>query len=361
MKRKALLLSLILLCSIHSWPQSISDSIDTEEIDTILRLIDAVALAESKIVDGEPIGPDDVETLVRLVRIGDAIGAEDVAARARTLITIARPAPQPPPDQQSVETPFPGAPSSNVARDDRAFQTWTTVLTAGGGAALVLSGVMYAIAERDYRAWQESEDEATRGELFQAWRGYELLSLGMGGLATLSLGVGLPLTFGLADPKEAAATPPSREVFTAEERLNHLNELYAARASLVTEIDTLSELEPRRRLVKTIGVTAGVTGVIAAASFFYLAEERYASYVEAPFSSDAERLRRQVRLLDALAVFTGVASMGGFTTAAAIEFATDDREELQRRLTIVNERIIELRTSQLMIIETRTDLGPMSR
>jgi hypothetical protein len=313
------------------------------------------------LIDGDPVGPADLATLEELVRVGDAIGAEDVAARARTLVTIARPVAPAPPAQPAAEPPLTGGLPSNVARNDRAFQTWTTVLTATGGAALALSGVMYALAERDYRAWQGSEDEAAREELLQAWRGYEVLSLGMGGLATLSLGVGLPLTFGLADPAEATATPPSREVFTAEERMTQLNELYAARASIVGEINALPELEPRRRLLKTIGITTGVTGAIAAVSFFYLAEERYASYVDAPFSSDAERLRRQVRLFDALAVFTGVASIGGFTTTAAIDFATEDREELQRRLTTINERIIELRTSELMILETRTDMGPMSR
>ncbi|MFW6212574.1 MAG: hypothetical protein ACOC8L_06710, partial [Spirochaetota bacterium] len=255
--RKTLMLLVVGLLTLSPLTsQSISDSIAPRDIDTILKLIDAVALAEARIIAGAPINAADIATIEELVRIGDAIGAEDVAARARTLGTIVRPANPAPPDQPEIEGPLPGGAQTPLAGDGRAFRTWTTVLTVSGSTALALSGVMYALAERDYRSWQESDDESTRAELFQAWRGYELLSLGMGGLATLSLGVGLPLTYALSDPREAAATALSREVFTAEERTAQLIELYSARASIVTEINALPELEPRRQLFTTIGITA---------------------------------------------------------------------------------------------------------
>lgn len=355
--RRPVGLLLLAAFSVSVAAQDARIAIPEQGLTTIIELLDAMAIAEGVVLSDEPISAEEFDALLELVDVAEVIGAEDLAARARTLVAIAKGPRRRPQRQNTLDDPLGLSPDRTVSRGDNAFSGLLTGLSVAGGVTLVLSGVFYALAERDYREWSETTDEALRDELASSWRGYEILSLGTGGVSLLTLGVGIPLTFAISGPEDGTGVPPSRELYTPEERELQLATLYSERASIVTEINALRDTQARRTTITTVGVSTGVVGSLASAAFFLLAEQRYQEYVRAPFSDDASRLRWQVQLFDALGVVSGIAALSGFSTAAVVEFGTDSRRELQEQLTRVNESIIELRTENLMSLEPEEDEG----
>ncbi|MFW6292861.1 MAG: hypothetical protein ACOC7V_11120 [Spirochaetota bacterium] len=342
----ALVLAFVLAASAAA--QSSFLPMPPEEIESIIELLDAVDAAELAILgDADPTEAD-LEELGELTRVADTIGADDLAARARSLLVLATAD-----EDEVVEQPVPAiqlGPSSRpgLVRGSDRFSSLSYVFAATGATALVLSGGFYALAERNYRRWLVAADEAAGDELFQAWRGYELLSLGLGGTALVSVGIGIPALYALSVPPASLATPAGRETFTASERDERLLELYAERAGIVSRLEELEERAPRRGLVSTIAMTTGITGTIASVTMFYLAEETYQEYLAAPFSDDAERLGRRVRLFDLIAIVSGSLAAGGFGAHTGLSVLTEDRDELEDALRSVNAEIIELRTQPLI-------------
>ncbi len=323
------------------------------QIETILQLLDAVETAEAIVLAGEELSEQELEDLDELPRVADVIGAQDLAARARSLLVLARPAAERSPRQPAVDVPLEPAREDRLPRDGDRFRTMTNALAATGGTALVLSAGFYALAERDYRRWRAAPDETTGTALYRSWRAYEVLSVGLGGGALLTAGVGVPLLFAAATPSSAYAVPPAREAYTEEERTARLNELYGQRAQIVTALNRYDERGLRRELTGTIGVAAGVIGSIASATLYYVAEERYQRYLDAPFSDEAEQLGRQVRLFDIVAASSAGLAAAGFATSASISVLTEDRQELEDALRRVNRRIISVRNAPAMEVPPR--------
>ena len=323
------------------------------QIETILQLLDAVEAAEAAVLVGDGLSEAELEDLEELPRVADVIGAQDLAARARSLLVLARPAVEEAPRQPAVDVPLEPAREDRLARDGDRFRAMTNALAATGGTALVLSAGFYALAERDYQRWLVAPDEASGAALYRSWRAYEVLSLGLGGGALLTAGVGVPLLFAAATPSSAYAVPPAREAYTEEERAARLNELYGQRAQIVTALNRYDQRGPRRELTGTIGVATGVIGSIASATLYYVAEERYQRYLDAPFSDDAERLGRQVRLFDILAASSAGLAAAGFATSASISVLTDDKQELEDALRRVNRRIITVRNAPAIEVPPR--------
>lgn len=323
------------------------------QIETILQLLDAVEAAEAVVLAGDELSEEEIADLEELPRVADVIGAEDLAARARSLLVLARPRAERAPQQPAVDVPLEPAREDRLPRDGRRFRTMTNVLAATGGTALALSAGFYALAERDYQRWLVAPDEASGTALYRSWRAYEVLSLGLGGGALLTAGVGVPLLFAAADPPSAYTVPPAREAYTEEERAARLNELYGQRAQIVTALNRYDQRGPRRELTGTVALTTGVVGSIASVTLYYIAGERYQQYLDAPFSDEAERLGRQVRLFDILAGTTAGIAGAGFATSAGISVLTDDKQELEDALRTVNRRIITVRNAPTIEVPPR--------
>jgi len=333
------------------------------QIDSLLELIDAVAVAETVVLDGGAPGErapgervldeSELEELRGLVRAAELLDADDLAARARSLLVLARPAGRPSDRQSGLTVGLEPARDDGLIRGSPRHRALVNIVGATGATALVLSGAFHALAERDYRRWTEETDAASGDALFQAWRGYELLSVGLGGGALVTIGGGLPLLYASARPPQRFATPPGREAYTEAEREARLNELYGRRAEIVTTLNRYDERGPRRELVGRIALATGIVGTVASVAMFYVAEELYAEYLDAPYTEDAERLGRRVRTFDALAVGGAGLAAAGFGTAGALAVFTRDRDELAQSLRDVNRRIIEIRNAPPIDVPAR--------
>ena len=319
-----------------------------DEIETIIDLLDAVDAVELAVLGGRDISPEEQRQIEHLARIGDALGADDLASRARALAVLARPARTPSPGQPELARPLGPSTQDAFVRGGGRFQTLAYTLGVTGATSLVLSATFSVFAERDYQRWvslDEGADPAVGDELFQAWRGYDLLSLGLGGTALLSAGVGLPLLYAFSTPAPGGEMLPVVGPFTAEERDEQLLALYRERADVVDRLNRLDERGAWPDVVANVGTGVGVAGGITAVAMFYVAEELYQEYLAAPFSDQAVALGEQVRLFDLLAIVSAGVSAGGFGTSVLTRALTDDRERLETALRRVNREIVELRTA----------------
>ena len=340
--------ALLLLPPAHVTAQSAPVSeVPSRQAATLLQLLDAVAELEAAVMDGQGLGLRETEDLEQIIAAADTLGAIDLAARARLLLVVAR-APQPRPEPQpEVTTGLSPARDRTLVRGDDRYRTLSYVLASGAVTSFAFSGVLYALAERDFQRWRTTTDQEQGDELFRAWRGYELLSLGLGGAGVLSAGVGLPLLYHLAREPASLATPPAQAVYTERERQERLLALYTQRGNIVLELNDLDEREARREMASRIGLATGIAGTVASVTMFALAEALYRQYVIAPFSDEAERLGRRVELLDGLGLVSGGLALAGYGTNVGIALLTQDRGQLEDRLRRVNRQIIELRTAPL--------------
>ncbi len=314
---------------------------------TLLQLLDAVAEIELAAMDGRELGQREIEDLEQIAIAADTVGAVDLAARARLLLVLTRPATVRPEAQPDVTAGLSPPRERRLVRGDTRYRTLSYVLASGGVTAFGVSGALYALAERDFQRWRTAEDQTAGEELFQAWRGYELLGLGLGGVALLSVGIGLPLLHQVAVEPTALATPPGQPFYTERERQERLIALYSERGRIVLDLNELDERETRRTLVSRIGLTTGIVGTVSSITMFALAEGLYRRYVDAPFSDEAERLGRQVELFDRLAVISGGLALAGYGTTVGVSTMAQNREQLESRLRGVNRQIIELRMAPL--------------
>lgn len=327
--------------------QSAPGPTGTAQGATLLQLLDAVAEIELAVMDRRDIRRQEIEDLEQIASAADTIGAVDLAARARLLLVLTRPEtvrPEAPPEVTAGLSP---SRDRQLVRGDARYRTLSYVLASGGVTAFGVSGALYALAERDFQRWRTTTDQAEGEELFQAWRGYELLSLGLGGAAVLSVGIGLPLLHHVAVEPASLATPPGQPFYTERERQERLLALYSERGRIVLDLNELDEREARRTLVSRIGLATGIVGTISSVTMFALAEGLYRQYVEAPFSDEAERLGRQVELFDGLALISGGLALAGYGTTVGISTMTQSRTQLESRLRRVNRQIIELRMAPL--------------
>ncbi|TVQ23112.1 MAG: hypothetical protein EA382_10740 [Spirochaetaceae bacterium] len=317
-----------------------------DQIDTILQLIDVVASAEEEVLSDRSLSDAEVDELRQLARRADDLGAEDLGARTRALLAIARgPAPG------VGRLPAPGAPLTTrppvLRQESPGFRTWSRVLAGGAASSIVLSGVFATITERDYQRWKAETDPAAGEELYDAWRGYEILSLSFGGLAVVAGGVGLPVLFSVSTPPRPVPVSPEVPLRSELERELRLAELYAERASVVASLDGIATANQRRTAIMTAGWIAGGVGTVAAITAFTLAEQRYRIYVNAPFSDEAEALRGQVRLLDVIGVASAATATVGFATAVTLRIVTPSRGALERNLRQINEEIVRVRAARV--------------
>lgn len=341
----------VLLLAPAAGAQTIPFETPPQEIDTVIGLLDAVVIAEASVLGDEPLGDADREDLQTLIRTADILGAEDLAARARVLLSLSRPGrPDLEPQPELIQ---PLEPTAEILfrRESATYNTWIGALAATGGTSVALSGIFYGLAERDFRSWLDEADPDAAAELFQAWRGYEILSLTMGGVAIGALGIGLPLVYALSAPPEPQGLPTGQAMFTGEEEGAALQALYAERARLVGAINRLPEVQPTRSLWSTIGLTVGALGGITSVTSFYLAGERWEQYLDAPFSDQAEALGTQVFVFDVIAISAASLSLLGFGTSIGIDLLTEDRRELELQLREINREIVRIRSSEAPDVE----------
>ena len=319
-----------------------------DQIETILELLDAVDAAQYVILDTpEMVTASDIEDLHELVAVAETIGAEDLAARTRTLIVLASYGEAaPPPELPPIEGGLELSGDVPLARDTQTFRRWVNVGATAGATALGMSAVFYYLAERNYQDWLTETDPTVSDQLYRAWRGYDYLGLGLGTATLLSVGVGMPLVFALTPPSTTLATPPEAVTFTPAGRETELQRLYAERVEIVDEINRLNSREHRRSLMTTISLGAGAAGTIAAGTFYYVADQTYDRYLASTDSTEAEKLSKRVSLFDALAVIGAGIGGGGFGFAATVGVITPNRPELERELERVNAAIIRVRSSR---------------
>lgn len=343
----AFLLTVLLIASVPA--QVSSPTVPTTEIDTFLELLDAIDAAQESVLSNPgAAGAEELADLRELVAIAETFGADDLAARARSLIVLASfGGAAAPPALAPVQGDLAGDTAQPVARDTAAFRRWVNVGATAGATALGMSTMFAYLAERYYQEWTVETDPGRVDELYQAWRGYDLLAFGLGGVTLVSVGVGLPLVFALTPPSGTLATPPEAEIFTPAGREQELQRLYEERLGIVEKLGKLNARERRRSIVRTVGLGAGAGGTIAAVTFFYAAEQTYDRYLVAN-GDDALSLGRRVSLFDGLAVGSAVIAGAGFGTAATMEVITPSRAELSRELEQVNAAIIRVRGSRTM-------------
>ncbi len=319
-----------------------------DQIETILELLDAVDAAQYVILETpEMVTGNDIKNLQDLVIVAETIGAEDLAARARTLIVLASFGEvAPPPELPPVEGGLQLSGDVPLARDTQTFRRWVNVGATAGATALGMSAIFYTFAERNYQEWLTEPDPTTRDQLYRAWRGYDYLAIGLGTATLLSVGVGMPLVFALTPPATTLATPPEAVTFTPARREAELQRLYAERVKIVDKINRLNTRERRRSLMRTISLGAGTAGAITAGTFYYAADQTYDRYLAATDSTEAETLSKRVSLFDALAVIGAGIGGGGFGFAATVGVITPNRSELERELERVNAAIIRIRASR---------------
>ncbi len=319
-----------------------------DQIETILELLDAVDAAQYVVLDTpEMVTANDIENLHELVAVAETIGAEDLAARARTLIVLASfGEAAPPPELPPIEGGLQLSGNVPLARDTQTFRRWVNVGATAGATALGMSAVFYYLAERNYQDWLTEPDPTVSEQLYRAWRGYDYLGLGLGTATLVSVGVGMPLVFALTPPSTTLATPPEAVTFTAAGRETELQRLYAERVEIVDEINRLNSREHRRSLMTTISLGAGAAGTIAAGTFYYAADQTYDRYLASTNSTEAEKLSKRVSLFDALAILGAGIGGGGFGFAATVGVITPNRSELERELERVNAAIIRVRASR---------------
>jgi hypothetical protein len=340
------LMGLLLLSVVPATSQTIVFETPPEEIETVIGLLDAVVVAEAAVLSGEPLQEADIQALEALIEIGDVLGAEDLAARTRVLLSLTRPGRAEGEPQPDLIEPLAPVAENFFRRGSTTYDTWIGALTATGGTSLALSGVFYGLAERDFRSWINEGDPDAASELFQAWRGYEILSLTMGGIAVGALGIGIPLLYALSEPAEAEGLPVGQPLFSEAEKEQALADLYRERARLVVSINRLPDVEPTRAFWSTVGLSVGAIAGVTSVTSFYLAGERWEQYIDAPFGDQAESLETQVVVWDVIAISTAVLSVAGFGTTLGIDILTEDRDELELRLREINREIIRIRSSQ---------------
>lgn len=319
-----------------------------DQIESILDLLDAVDAAQYVILDSpEAVTMSDFEDLRELVTVAETIGAEDLAARTRTLIVLASfGAVAPPPDLLPVEGGLDLTGDVPTARDTRTFRRWVNVGATAGATALGMSAIFYYLAERNYQLWLAEPDQTVADQLYRAWRGYDYLGLGLGTATLLSVGVAMPLVFATTPPSTTLATPPEAATFTPAGRETELQRLYVRRLEIVEKINRMNAQEQRRSLMTTISLGVGAAGAIAAGTFYYAADQTYDLYLAATSTTDAETLGKRLSVFDALAVIGAGLGGGGFGFAATVSLVTSNRSDLERELGRINEAIIRVRTSR---------------
>jgi len=319
-----------------------------DQIESILELLDAVDAAQLVILDTpEIVTEENLEELRELVIVAETIGAEDLAARTRTLIVLASFREiAPPPDLPPVEGGLELTGNAPMARDTQTFRRWVNIGATAGATALGMSAVFYYLAERNYQLWLTEPDQTAADQLFRAWQGYDYLGLGLGTATLLSVGIGMPLVFALTPPSTTLATPPETATFTPAGRETELARLYAERVEIVSKINRLNTREQRRSLMTTISLGVGAAGTIAAGTFFYVASQTYDLYLAATTTADAELLSKRVSLFDTLAVVGAGLGGGGFGFAATVSVVTPNRSGLERQLERLNAAIIRVRSSR---------------
>ena len=110
-----------------------------DQIETILELLDAVDAAQIAVLNStEAISETDIEDLYQLVAVAETIGAQDLAARARTLIVLASFGELASPDLPSVDGGLEPGGSLPLARDTETFRRWVNVGATAGATALEL-------------------------------------------------------------------------------------------------------------------------------------------------------------------------------------------------------------------------------
>ena len=319
-----------------------------DQIQTILELLDAVDAAQIVILESpELVTESDLEDLHKLVTVAQTIGAEDLAARARTLIVLvsfgrAAPPPELPPIQGGLDL----SGDAPLARDTQTFRRWVNVGATAGATALGMSAVFYYLAERNYQLWLTETDPPVSDQLYRAWRGYDYLGLGLGAATLLSVGVAMPLVFAITPPSTTLATPPAAATYTPEGREAELDRLYAERVEIVDKLNRLNTREGRRSLMTAISLGAGAAGSVAAGTFSYMAGQTYDLYLAATNSTDAETLGKRVSLFDALTVIGAGIGGAGFGFGATVSLVTPNRSRLERELERVNTAIIRVRASR---------------
>lgn len=323
--------------------QTIPFDTPPEEIDSVIGLLDAVVIAEEAVLADAPLDDQDLADLETLVRTADILGAEDLAARTRVLLSLLQPERREAEIQPELIEPLQATPENLFRRESEEYNTWIGALAATGGTSIALSGVFYGLAERDFQGWLSESDPDAASELFRAWRGYEILGLTVGGVAIGTLGVGIPLLYALSAPAQPRGLPAGQEMFSEGELEQALQALYAERARIVGAINRLPEVQPARSLWSTIGLSVGALGGITSVTSSYLAGERWDRYLDAPFSDQAESLGTQVLVFDIIAISAASLSLIGFGTTIGIDVLTEDRRELELQLREINQEIVRLR------------------
>jgi len=321
-----------------------------DETWTILQTLDAVDAVQIVVLNTpELITESDIANMHQLVHVAAVIGAEDLAARTRTLIVLATFGREPaPPELPGVDGGLEQGLSESLARDTDTFRRWVNVGATAGATALGMSAVFYYLAERNYQDWLVETDTNAADQLYRAWQGYDYMDLALGAATLLTVGVGMPLVFALTPPSTTLATPPATATFTEAGKAAELERLYEERVGIVERLNKLNQRERRRAFVRTVAIGAGAAGAIGAGTFYYLGDQTYERYLAETDTTRAESLGKQVTLFDALAIGFGGLGGAGLGTAVTIGLVSPGRTQLERDLERVNASILRVRESRVI-------------
>jgi hypothetical protein len=312
-----------------------------EERPSLLELIETLDTLEQMVLTSEgPVAESARGALDTVVKHAETAGADDVAARARSLRFLAQPA---------GTADVLGGPAAAVGagreftRESLGFRILTASAAATGAASVISSAVFYYLGERSYQHYLTTTDSAAGTALYRQWKTYDLLSLSFAGGAALT-GLTLPLVFGPAvSPDPTAPSGPSTAGLNERQIAEEIDALLLRRSELQQELATVDQRELRANRWKRLSVTVGAIGAITSASGYFVGGRLYERYQDTDYSSDAAALARQIRTADIVGASAAAIAATGFGSGAALAILGPDRAELETKLRAANARLIELR------------------
>lgn len=308
---------------------------------SLLDLIDTIEAIEPTILSApEAVGSETLAELDRVAEEASVKGADDVAARARTLRFLAAGAASPvsPPADAAA---LPSA--SALVRGERTYSLLTAIGAGSGALSITGSALFYYAGERTYQRYLQAQSPADGVSLYRQWRIFDLLSLSFGAGAALA-GITLPIIFAASVSPDATLAPLPAPADADPAQLSvELDALLERRAVLQARLGEVDELERRARRWKTAAVTTGALAAATSVVSYYLGDQYFDRYQQSLYSQDAAELASWVRFFDVVGVSGGVAAATAFGGALSISILSPDRGEIESRLRAVNARVIDLR------------------
>lgn len=313
-----------------------------EEPPSLLEMLDALDQLEQMVLTGDGTASQSARSSLEiLIAEAETIGADDVAARARTLRFLAG-------GSGTDENPSHSGAASiaeprALTRGSTAYRVLTATLATAGAVSVGSAAVFAYLGDRAYQNYMTTADATTGAQSYRTWKTYDLLSIGFAGGAAFS-GIMLPVVFGVAAaPEPTVPTGQGTEGMSVPEIEAEIQHVLATRAELQTQLARADDQSGRRSFLRGLSLVSGTLGAATGAVSYYMGSELYERYQQTQYSADAAALANQIRLADLIGLAGAGVAVTGFTGWAAVDVFGTERGEIETKIRSANARLIELR------------------